>query len=376
MSLSFKDLLDENIRTLMTGRGISLIQQIGIEVIKSIVLDVLTGKNIRNSTEILTRKRIVALNLATLNLFVKGVTFDDQFIEQLPELAIEILTDKTKKQYTYNTEERDFALWILGLTGKGVQNVLGDDMSEIRTYQENYIRACKEIIAQYEHIYGVLDGQLAIGAETKATVNWLFICYLLNTVGTQTLKIRGSDKSRYGKFFEKLILGALLSILGFEYQPQTQTEKSHGVFWLSSTDQRESDATLLIAPGKAVRFDIGFIGRGNSEISADKITRYQSQISIGSEQYFSTTLILVDKIGKDSKLTSLAAQIDAPIVQMSGSYWPQRVAKILHQRYGLEHPLATLLDRAIGEYIQTAIAKISLQPFMTPDILNTTGDEA
>src|SRR5690606_14779641 len=103
-------------------------------------------------------------------------------------------------------------------------------------------------------------------------INWLFMIYLLNTIGSQTLTIRGSDKSTYGKLFEKLVLGSLLHVMGFDFQKSGELENPNRVFWLSSNDDdRESDATLLYEAGKGVRFDIGFIGRGNTEISLDKV---------------------------------------------------------------------------------------------------------
>src|SRR3990172_192510 len=104
---------------------------------------------------------------------------------------------------------------------------------------------------------------------------------LIKTIGAQTLAIRGSEKSAYGKLFEKLVLGSLLHILGFKHiaPPPQEYEK---VFWLSSrNEKRESDATLLYELGQGVRFDIGFIGRGNPEISLDKVTRFEREISLG-----------------------------------------------------------------------------------------------
>jgi len=79
---------------------------------------------------------------------------------------------------------------------------------------------------------------------------------LLNTVGSQTLTIRGSDKSTNGKLFEKLVLGSLLSILGFTYE--TTQKIGERVFWLSSqSEKRESDATLIykIGQGGLLPFD-------------------------------------------------------------------------------------------------------------------------
>jgi hypothetical protein len=72
-----------------------------------------------------------------------------------------------------------------------------------------------------------------------------------------------------------------LHILGFEYVTPPP-HKTSRVFWLSSREERrESDATLLYEAGKGVRFDIGFIGRGNPEISLDKVSRFEREISLG-----------------------------------------------------------------------------------------------
>ena len=175
--------------------------------------------------------------------------------------------------------------------------------------------------------------------------------YLLNTIGAQTLAIRGSEKSAYGKLFEKLVLGALLCLLGFKYVTPPP-EEFKGVFWLSSREQkRESDATLLYDKGKGVRFDIGFIGRGNPEISLDKVTRFEREISFGrSSHFYMATIILVDRIGKNSRIEQLAQVIGGNIVQMSASYWPQQVARVLHEALGFEHEL---VDKApLEEFIK------------------------
>ncbi len=52
------------------------------------------------------------------------------------------------------------------------------------------------------------------GQNKKAKLGWCLLAYLLNTIGAETLTIRGSAKSSYGKLFEKLVLGFLLHILG------------------------------------------------------------------------------------------------------------------------------------------------------------------
>lgn len=204
--------------------------------------------------------------------------------------------------------------------------------------------------------------------------------YLLNTIGAQTLAIRGSEKSLYGKFFEKLVLGTLLHILGFQHVPYSSgndepiTQFSN-VFWLSSQDRRdrESDATLLYSPGKGVRFDIGLIGSGNTEISLDKVSRYRREIELGSKQWFMGTIIIVDRIGPRSRIVELAKEIDGTIVQMSAGYWPRRVALTLERILGYENPFDTMQETEVEAYIKEKVQQAPLISFIRS--ASTTLDE-
>jgi hypothetical protein len=359
-SIRLSDLMSEDALSLLTASGKTLIRRIGIDVIRGVVLDVLTGRNIRNSTEILTRRRIAALNLAMLQLFMQGSQDIDHFIERLPYIASDILsTSRIKK------EERWLAQWILGLTDKGVQNILRDDYQLLAGYRDSYIETCREILTQQGLQAGNLTGEIQIGTDLKVSINWLFMVYLLNTIGAQTLTIRGSDKSTYGKLFEKLVLGSLLHVLGFQFQKPGELENPHRVFWLSSNDDdRESDATLLYEAGKGVRFDIGFIGRGNTEISLDKVSRYRREIQLGRQNWYMATLIIVDRIGERSRIESMAAKIDGTLIQMSAGYWPQRVARTLNRTLGFEHPLVTLEQSEIEDYLKVHMHHAPLETFI------------
>jgi len=189
--------------------------------------------------------------------------------------------------------------------------------------------------------------------------------YLLNMVGAQTLSIRGSEKSAYGKLFEKLILGSLLHAFGFRYTSPEAPSKLAGVYWLSTKgERRESDATLLYKPGVAVRFDIGFIGRGNPEISLDKVTRYEREITIGKRKWYATTVIIVDRIGPKSRLPELAKRVDGHIVQMSAAYWPQSVANLFKNVLGYSNPLARMPQSRIMGYLLDRLASAPLEQFI------------
>ncbi len=344
---------------LLSASGSELVQQSGLDVVRGVVLEVLTGRNLRDSTEVLTRRRIAALNLATVNLFLRGAMRSSEFISQLPHLATNILT-----RPRLTKSEKWLAQWTLGLTDKGVQNILRDNPEALAEYRDRYIETCREVIANHKRAHGELSGKIQLGQNVQAEINWLWMTYLLNTIGAQTLAIRGSEKSAYGKLFEKLILGSLLHILGFKYvTPPPQQFKR--VFWLASREERrESDATLLYEAGQGVRFDIGFIGRGNPEISLDKVSRFEREISLGRSRWYMATIILVDRIGANSRIERLAQEIQGTIIQMSAGYWPQQVARELHRALGFEHPLVGMKPAQIEPYLRRALTKVPLETFI------------
>ena len=352
---------------LLTGSGAELIEQIGLDVVRETIFDILTGKNVRDSTETLTRSRITALNLATATLFFKGASTTPDFVSQLPYLASETLA-----RPGLTKQERWFAQWILGLTDKAFQNVLRDDKAKIDGYRDRYIEACKEIIDNYKREYGELIGTLKIVQEAKdgqveesneTPIDWLLITYLLNTIGSQTLTIRGSDKSTNGKLFEKLVLGSLLSILGFTYE--TMQKIGEKVFWLSSqSEKRESDATLIYKIGQGVRFDIGFIGRGNPEIVLDKVTRFDHVDELENERFYMATIIIVDRVGENTRIVDMARAIGGEVVQMSNSYWPKDIAILLNRTLGYEHELVNMEQEKIEAFLRAKLNEIPLESFV------------
>ena len=338
--INLAHLMPAKARALMAGKGDEVIKQVGLDVIRGTVYDVLCGKNLRDSTETITRKRLATINAATLAMFIKGETMSPDFTEHLPSIASARLKQKLKG------DERQILQWILGLTNKASQNVLRDSLDHIDQYKDDYVRICKEVVAVCEADYGVLKGTLELSPTEKAEINWYFMVELLQTIGAQTLAIRGSEKSTYGKLFERLILGSLLTILGFKLVPKTNINNPNKVFWLSSAgNKRESGATLLFQAGQGVRFDIGFIGRGNPEISLDKVSRFEREIEMGNDKWFMATIILVDTIGKRSRIVKLAEDINGCIIQMSMTYWPKQVAIELNKKIGLTHELVTMTDK-------------------------------
>lgn len=352
------NLISQDAIELLTSNGVQLAQRIGIEAIRDVVLDILTGKNLRDSTEFITRRRISFLNLSLFEMFINQS--DQSDIYKLIDRAVEILQ---KEQVPKS--ERWLAQWILGLTDKASQNILRDDPNELTFYKTRYLNACREVIKSFESQHGSLSGALEIGNKKKGLMSWGLIAYLLNTIGAETLTIRGSAKSTYGKLFEKLVLGALLHILGFKFVSSPEDEALKRIFWLASRgERRESDATLVFDAGKGVRFDIGFIGRGNPEISLDKVSRFEREITLGHSKWYMATIILVDRIGEKSRIDKLAKDIGGNIIQMSMGYWPQEVAKVLRNALGYRHTLASMSHSEIGPYLRRQIKNVPLDKFI------------
>lgn len=358
---SLSDLLSPSARALLSASGSRLVRELSMDVVRAVVYDVLTGRNLRDSTEVLTRRKIAMVNLAIVEMFIRGYSLSPDFITTLPTMAAESLQRRRSDK-----AERWLAQWILGLTDKSVQNVLRDDVKALVEYRDVYIRTCQKAVEDTVNERGSLAGQLELSPELRAEVNWLFVLYLANTVGASTLTLRGSDKSTIGKLFERLVLGSLLSILGFKFGGLDKAEERAGMFVLSSRDknERESDATLFYGLGQAVRFDIGFIGRGNPEIIKDKLSRFEREKIFEGRKWYVDTFVLADRIPERGDIQAQAARIPATLIQMSLGYWPQEVAQQLSASLGYDHVLVHMAPSEIGQYLKAELDKVRLEQFI------------
>ena len=253
--------------------------------------------------------------------------------------------------------------------------MLRSNPAEFDAYITDFEEAVQDAAAQCRKDSGELKMTLGFVEDKRGKwveLNWNDITRLTTAIGSLTLTIRGSDKSTYGKLFERLVLGSVLTILGFRQVDRATNTQTERVFWLSdSSDTRECDATLILRPGKIARFDIGFIGPGNSEISKDKLTRYAREIELSGRAYTSQTFIIVDRLPDTSKTREAAIKIGAEIVQMSMQYWPRDLAQRLERRLNYHHELSTMSDEQVSEYLRTKIASVSIEDFLT----NASSDE-
>ena len=339
--------------------GSQLIDRVGEDIIKNVVASILCGGNVRSLTEGLTQRRISLSNAAMLVAYLKASKNIKDFSSNLlPIISNELKTQKL------STEQKIFLQWFIGLTGKSIQNVLRSDSEQVQAYLKELDNAIKNAVEQSKIEFGDLQGSFTIDKEDYL-LSWPSILQLFTAIGTQTLALRGSEKSMYGKLFEKLILGSLLTILGFEKINPNKSVKSKKVFWLYQREsKRESDATLLYKPGTGVRFDIGFIGPGNTEISLDKVSRFEREMEFGRQQHFISTIILVDRIGEGSRITDLAKKIDGHIVQMSMNYWVKEICQILKKNVGFNHKLLKMSNEESISFINSELKKIELNDFI------------
>jgi hypothetical protein len=261
------------------------------------------------------------------------------------------------------------AQWVLGLMDKAVQNVLRGKTASMTEYVADFQDAVERAVQQCKTDFG--DLQMTLGFMQDATgqrveLEWKDIALLTTAIGSQTLTIRGSDKSMFGKLFERLVLGSVLTVLGFEHVEKAHNTKTGGVFWLSdSAANRESDATLLLRPGKIVRFDIGFIGPGNSEISKDKLSRYERQLEREGKSHASRTIVVVDRLPQTGKTLDVANAVGAYIIQMSMQHWPRELARRLADQTGNAFAIQSIPDSEMKPYIEAKMAGVNLLDFVS-----------
>ena len=223
-----------------------------------------------------------------------------------------------------------------------------------------------ETISDLKEKFGELSGSICLnGANIE--LNWNVFSLLCIALGSQTLSIRGSAKSMNGKLFEKLILGSLLTIMGFTYctMPPVHMEKTDRLFWLSNMDEneRETDATMVYN-GKAVSIDIGFIGKGNPEISLDKVTRFNRYKQIAGMGHEMKTIIIVDTVAANSDLFNKAERVDGIVLQMSQKDWIISFSKEICRIFSIHHPLSSLETNELDSYLRREMERININSFL------------
>lgn len=335
------------------------IDKIGADGMKDIIRKVLLGGNVRDTTEFITQRRLLSSYAAVIDLFANCIADKTGDVHEYASFVAQDLSRiKTKKLRTLD-------LWLLGLTGKGVDNIVRDE-ANLASYKDAFADTVIETASDMQKHFGDVSGKITINGK-DIHLDWNSLLLLCNTLGVQTLSIRGSAKSMNGKLFEKLMLGSLLSIMGFSYcpDPPTNIDKSQKLFWLSNMDEneRETDATLVYN-GKAVSIDIGFIGKGNPEITLDKVTRFNRYKQIAGMEHDMATIIIVDTVSEHSDLFNKAKKVEGTVLQMSHCDWVIDFAKQIKLIFGIEHPLLQIPSSGLGDYLKSALEPIDIKGFL------------
>lgn len=350
--MSISKAFPEEAKDLLLVRGRDLLDTLGLPALRTVVSQVLCGVNIRNATETLTQRRISLLNAAMLQTYT-NLANDGMKSDQIIDAAYSEIRSRNT-----TAEEKIVLRWMLGLTAKQVQNVLRSNDEVWKQYVENLKVSLASSAEMTHDQYGAFP--LNGSKSARSDLDWGWGLSLLMAIGSQTLATRGSEKSLYGKFFEKMIMGSVLSVLGFELTNDSNLgEKS---FMLSSTSKRESDATAIWKLGEGVRFDIGFIGRGNPEITLDKVTRFERDFEISGVRTHLKTFIIVDVVGPKSGIIELAKRADGVIIQMSATDWVKTLGSELERALtGFKSPVSNLSHKDYVKYIEEGVKKAPLE---------------
>lgn len=350
----YNDLGKNNIRATRSD----FIKMVGEDGLRDIVKNVFLGGNVRDITEFITQRRLINSYSAMLDLFINGI---NAHVDSTEEFASGVASDLIKSR----GDARIPDLWLLGLTQKGLDNIVRTE-ENIVDYQYSFSQSMDDAVKDLEKTYGTLSGTIEVGGQSL-NLNWHVLSLMLMAMGAQTLSIRGSSKSMNGKMFEKLVLGSLLSIMGFTFLPgpPDELDKSRKYFWLSNMDEneREIDATVVYNE-IAIGIDIGFIGRGNPEITLDKVTRFNAYKQIGGLHHDMSTIIIVDTVSENSDLFNKAERVNGHVLQMKDKAWTIKFSNTLCEIMNITHELSTKKVDELEEYFNEKLANVDMQEFV------------
>ena len=87
-------------------------------------------------------------------------------------------------------------------------------------------------------------------------------------------------------------------------------------------------------------------------------------MDFGRQLHYMSTIVIVDRIGQNSRIKELASAINGEIVQMSMSYWVKEIAQILKKKISFTHPILRMSDDESLTFVREQIKKVQLQDFL------------
>lgn len=256
--------------------NITLSDPFSTDALRKLTYHLFMGKNYRLLTEPNTKGQLLAtfLWLSEIQEEAKA-NYNSEWVKGLFD---DIYSQKRKPK-----ELQNLLYWVMGLTNKTANN--------LGLHKEDYPEILNETMDFFD--------KLLAKVQKKAFKD---NAWLLLMAGSATLNIRGSQKSKVGKHFERIFIKGLLNILGFEENEN---------FWMNvGRDlevEREADAEVESKRGR-IRIEVGLIAAGNQEVIEDKIGR------VGRNG-----IILFDKLGAKTRVYQTAENSGVKLVQIRNS---------------------------------------------------------
>ncbi len=172
-------------RLLLTGGGKEFVERIGVAATRRAVLAVLMGENLRTQTEPLTRRRITQLSAALVALFAQGWRQFADFSDRLSAMAVEQITSQAKGDKAGVW----IAQWLIGLTGKSVQNVLRSNPQTLAAYVADFEAAIDEAAEQSRKSIGEMQMTLGFVEDRfgqKVALGWRDISRMSSWIDCRT----------------------------------------------------------------------------------------------------------------------------------------------------------------------------------------------
>ena len=298
--------------------GNSIISEMSENQFRSMIIGCLTGENPRFQTENWAQSKIFhGVFTGLIEMFDSGKRQDDSFIINSPIKAASYLLDhRINKEKKLIPDDKTLCQWIVNLTDKGFDNILQGNPDNLIDWAHSVKKSVQDVN------YGNVEQNIKNIALYNAS-----------------LAKKGGLKSAMGNLFEPLLLFTGMSSCGLKYTSRDLTNSlSEPSFTLNVTEGRQSDArvfTCLTTP-KVIDIDIGFIGKGNPEIIADKTQRFGN--IVGGEKPLKHTIIIVSAIPKTEGAQLVVRQatlLGAKVITMSGNNWVYELSKSL-QDVGLK----------------------------------------
>ncbi len=233
----------------------------------------LMGRNYRLITEKNTKDKLLFTYLWLSDIVSEA---QREFGENWQSELVENLFSTRNK----TPEQNNLLYWLIGLTAKTSVN-LGVKKEDIPSVMSDLLNHVRTLFNQ-------------IGRNEQINDAWLLLM-----AGSATLNIRGSEKSKIGKVLEKVMVRAMLSMLGLEENVNFWTNIQRDL-----EVDREADAEIATNRSR-IRVEVGLISSGNQEVIEDKISR------VGRNG-----VILFDKVGNRTRIYPTAERHSVKLIQI------------------------------------------------------------